>query len=564
MVVTAATAARRDLAWLRRHMPQDAHVVATDVTSAEAVLCVMGPNSRALLEAASGADLSNAAHPFATWREVAIGHASVRAARITYVGELGWELYVATEFARGVFDALMEAGAAFGLKLAGLHALDSCRIEKAYRHWGHDIGDEDSPLEAGLMFAVKLDQAATSSAATRCCAGATRASAGGWCSSCCTIPSRCCTTTSRSGVGDRLLGRTTSAAYGHTLGGAVALGYVSDDIGPVSELVGQAAFEIEIAGRRVPATASLAPMYDPDNAAHPRMNHAPRERTMSNRPSPTLCREPAGRPFAATGAVRVRGAFEHDIDRVFSRHWILAGHASCAAAPGDWFVDEIAAESIIVVRGHDGALRAFANVCRHRGSRICLEPAGHARACWSARTTPGPTIWTARCARRGRCRRDFDKARPRPECGAHRASIEGLVFISLRRRRRCRSRPCVGSHRARRMRPYGWATAKVAHRRDLSAAGELEARRRELPGMLPLHAVASGVFQAARAGAAARADRRPERGDGGAHLRARHRRAGGGSPRCVRPAARRRCSPSATRCTTASRPAARTGRRSRR
>jgi glycine/D-amino acid oxidase-like deaminating enzyme len=134
MIVTAAAAARRDLAWAKRHLAETADVFITDVTSAEAVLCVMGPHSRALLEGVSGADLSNAAHPFGTWREITIGYAQVRAARVAYVGELGWELYVATEFARGMFDALLEAGVSFNLKLAGLHALDSCRIEKAYRH----------------------------------------------------------------------------------------------------------------------------------------------------------------------------------------------------------------------------------------------------------------------------------------------------------------------------------------------------------------------------------------------------------------------------------------------
>ncbi len=264
MVVTAATAARRDLAWLRRHVPADANVTVTDVTSGEAVLCVMGPNSRALLEAVSGADLSNAAHPFATWREIAIGYASVRAARITYVGELGWELYVATEFARGVFDALVEAGGPFGLTLAGLHAFNSCRIEKAYRHWGHDIGDEDSPLEAGLMFAVRLDRGefiGRDALLRRRDAGVTRRLV----QFLLRDPAPLLYHDEPIWVEGRLLGRTTSAAYGHFLGGAVALGYVREEIGPVTDLVDSAGFEIEIAGRRVPATASLAPMYDPNS-----------------------------------------------------------------------------------------------------------------------------------------------------------------------------------------------------------------------------------------------------------------------------------------------------------
>ena len=264
LIVTAGASARRDFGWAKRHLADEADVFLTDVTSGEAVLCVMGPHSRALLQAASGADLSNAAHPFGAWREIGIGYARVRAARVTYVGELGWELYVPTEFARGVFDTLVEAGAPYALKLAGLHALDSCRIEKAYRHWGHDIGEEDTPLEAGLMFAVKLDK-------------------GDFLGRDALLRQR------DSGAKRRLLqfllldpepllyhdepiwadgesvGRTTSGAYGHTLGGAVALGYVRCDQADIVDFVASARFEIEVAGRRFPAKASLAPMYDPDN-----------------------------------------------------------------------------------------------------------------------------------------------------------------------------------------------------------------------------------------------------------------------------------------------------------
>jgi 4-methylaminobutanoate oxidase (formaldehyde-forming) len=264
-VVTAAAHSRRDLTWLRRHIDSDAFAVVTDVTSAEAVMCVMGPNSRALLQAVSGADLSNAAHPFGTWRDIEIGYARLRAARMTYVGELGWELYVPTEFARGVFDALLQAGPGHGLKLAGLHALDSGRIEKAYRHWGHDIGDEDTPLQAGLMFAVKPFKQSPF------------------------IGREALLRQRETGPGRRLLqfllhdpqpllyhdepiwhggamvGRTTSGAYGHHLGGAVALGYVRDDEMRVTDRIAAGGFEIEVAGARFPATASLEPLYDPKN-----------------------------------------------------------------------------------------------------------------------------------------------------------------------------------------------------------------------------------------------------------------------------------------------------------
>ena len=129
-----------------------------DVTSGQAVLGVMGPRARDLLQPLTDADLSNEAFPFATSQVVDLGYARVRASRITYVGELGWELYIPNEFAQGVYDVISEAGGAAGLKLAGYHAMNSLRIEKGYRHWGHDITDEDSPLEAGLGFAVAMDK----------------------------------------------------------------------------------------------------------------------------------------------------------------------------------------------------------------------------------------------------------------------------------------------------------------------------------------------------------------------------------------------------------------------
>ena len=158
LVVTGAAPQTRDMAWLKRHTPDDAHCVAIDITSGLPMIAVMGPKSRALLEKLSGADLSNAAFPFGTSQEIEIGYARVRASRITYVGELGWELYIPAEFAAHVFETLQAAGKEFGLTPAGMHTMNNCRMEKAYRHWGHDIADEDTPLEAGLGFAVAWDK----------------------------------------------------------------------------------------------------------------------------------------------------------------------------------------------------------------------------------------------------------------------------------------------------------------------------------------------------------------------------------------------------------------------
>ncbi len=139
LIVTGAVPQMRDFAWLKKHIPDDAHCVATDITSGLPMMAVMGPKSRALLEELSGADLSNAAFPFGASQEIEIGYARVRASRITYVGELGWELYMPTEFAAHVFETVMAAGEKFGLTPAGMHTMNNCRMEKAYRHWGHDI-----------------------------------------------------------------------------------------------------------------------------------------------------------------------------------------------------------------------------------------------------------------------------------------------------------------------------------------------------------------------------------------------------------------------------------------
>jgi len=230
------------------------------------VLGVMGPRSRALLEKLSGADLSNAAFPFGSSREIEIGYARLRAARITYVGELGWELYVPTEFARNVFDAIMNASEGFGLKLAGMHAMDSCRMEKAYRSWGHDIADEDTPLEAGLMFAVKLDKnvdfIGREALLRQRESGVVKRMA----QFALDDPEPLLYLNEPIWRDGRIVGRITSGAYGHYLGRAVGLGYLHDDLGVDASYVKAGRYEIEVAGVRHAATASLEPLYDPKGA----------------------------------------------------------------------------------------------------------------------------------------------------------------------------------------------------------------------------------------------------------------------------------------------------------
>jgi 4-methylaminobutanoate oxidase (formaldehyde-forming) len=211
----------------------------------------------------SGADLSNEAFPFGSSRELEIGCARVRAARITYVGELGWELYVGSEFACGVFDAILAAGEPFGLRLAGMHAMDSCRMEKAYRSWGHDIADEDTPLEAGLAFAVKLDKNLDFIGREALLRAREMRLTKRLLQFALEDPTPLLYHNEPVYRDGRIVGRTTSGAYGHHLGRAVALGYVHDEAGVDAGYVRSGRFELEVAGRRFAARASLAPMYDP-------------------------------------------------------------------------------------------------------------------------------------------------------------------------------------------------------------------------------------------------------------------------------------------------------------
>jgi 4-methylaminobutanoate oxidase (formaldehyde-forming) len=262
LIVTGASVATHDTAWIRGHLG-DARVVLTDVTSALAVLGVMGPRSRALLARLTGADLDNAAFPFLASREIWLGAAPVRASRVTYVGELGWEIYVPTELAPGVYDALVAAGEDLGLRHAGYHAMDSLRIEKAYRSWGHDLGSEDTPLQAGLGFCVRFDKRAPFIGRDALLAQREQP-----------LRRRLVVFTLedhepllyhnepiwRDGV---LAGRITSGSYGHTLGRAIGLGFVEHADGVSDAFIAGGRWELEIACERFPVRAQLAPPYDP-------------------------------------------------------------------------------------------------------------------------------------------------------------------------------------------------------------------------------------------------------------------------------------------------------------
>ncbi|MGY4298726.1 glycine cleavage system aminomethyltransferase T/glycine/D-amino acid oxidase-like deaminating enzyme [Bradyrhizobium sp. i1.4.4] len=268
LFVTAAMSQARDFTWLRRHTPEGAHVFIRDVTSGLPMLGVMGPNARTLLEQLSGCDFSNSAFPFASSQEIEVGYAKVRASRVTFVGELGWELYVPAEFAAHVFDTIIAAGADHGLSQSGYFALGSMRMEKGYRHWGHDIGPEDSPYQAGLGFAVKLDKS------------------GGFVGRDALLrqkeqgPIRRRLVQFRMVEPDaplvyhqepvwadgRLVGSITSGAYGHRIGASLGMGYVENADGVAASFLAESEFEIEVAGARHKAAAQLAAQYDPSNS----------------------------------------------------------------------------------------------------------------------------------------------------------------------------------------------------------------------------------------------------------------------------------------------------------
>ncbi|AMY00964.1 FAD-dependent oxidoreductase [Mesorhizobium ciceri] len=259
LVVPGATL-QRDLAWLRKHV-DDEFVVVTDVTAAESVLCLMGPDARKLIQKVSPNDFSNEKNPFGTFQEIEIGMGLARAHRVTYVGELGWELYVSTDQAAHVFEVVEEAGVDVGLKLCGLHTLDSCRIEKAFRHFGHDITDEDNVLEAGLGFAVKTakgDFIGRDAVLRKKEAGLSRRLVQFRLKD----PEPLLFHNEAILRDGKIVGPITSGNYGHHLGGAVGLGYVPCE-GESEADVLASSYEIEIAGERFAAEASLKPMYDP-------------------------------------------------------------------------------------------------------------------------------------------------------------------------------------------------------------------------------------------------------------------------------------------------------------
>ncbi len=263
LLVTGAAQVVRDRDWLDRHSEGRAHVSLTDVTSVYSVLAVMGPRARTLLSRVSSQNFSNPAFPYLSHRPIEIGYTIARAARISYVGELGWELYVPTEGARSVRDALYEAGADLGLCDAGTFAQTSLRVEKGYCAWGQDIGPDDTPLEAGMGWAVRLEDPRRFIGREALLEQSSRGTTRRRVLLRADDPEVQLLGLEPILVDGEILGHTTSAAHGHSIGRPVAMGYVRHGERSPRELVAAGRFELEVAGRRCAATASLQPWHDP-------------------------------------------------------------------------------------------------------------------------------------------------------------------------------------------------------------------------------------------------------------------------------------------------------------
>jgi glycine cleavage system aminomethyltransferase T/glycine/D-amino acid oxidase-like deaminating enzyme len=277
LILTGGGVRLRDLTWIGDalaalgDLPGDADAAIADISSAYCGIGVWGPRARDLLQPISEDDLSDAAFPYFTAREIAVGPVPALALRVSYVGELGWEIYTPTEYGSKLWDILWQAGEPLGVIAAGGGAFDSLRLEKGYRLWGADIHTEYNPYEAGLGFAVQLNKG---DFIGRDALRGIQEQAGGQLDR-----QLCCMTLDDPGAvvmgkepilapsdssghgGDQVLGYVTSAAYGYSIGRGIVYGYL-----PVAHATPGTGVEVEYFGRRYPATVAAEPLYDPQNA----------------------------------------------------------------------------------------------------------------------------------------------------------------------------------------------------------------------------------------------------------------------------------------------------------
>src|SRR4051812_16185054 len=257
-IVTGTAFGNHDIGWIRRHLPDDGSVDVADVTSAYACLGLWGPRARDILQPLTTADISNAGLPYMHAAEIAVGHIPCLAVRVTYVGELGWELYCPSEYGSALWDAIWESGSGHGMLAAGYRAIDALRVEKGYRVWGADITPEDAPDEAGVGFAVKPEKGVDFLGRT-----ALTASRNGTAErrlACLVLadPRAVCLGQEPVRVGGEVAGRVTSGGYGFAVEKSIAYAYVPASAAEIGTRV-----EVEVFGEWVAAEVAAEPLWDP-------------------------------------------------------------------------------------------------------------------------------------------------------------------------------------------------------------------------------------------------------------------------------------------------------------
>ncbi len=265
-IVTGTGFATHDFDWITRNIPKGLNCQLFDVTSASAVLSLMGPKARDILASVTRADLSNAAFPFATTQTIGIAGCPVRALRVTYVGELGWELHLPVEYASTVYNVLKKAGRDHGLTNAGYRAIESLRLEKGYRAWGSDIGPDHTPLESGLGWAMKIKGNTPFKGREAIAAQqekGVKKRLAGFVMDDENVVLHGRETIFRNG---KRVGWLTSGGFGYTIGKSIGYGYVRNPDGVSVAFVKDGQYELEVASERLPCTVFLAPLHDPTMA----------------------------------------------------------------------------------------------------------------------------------------------------------------------------------------------------------------------------------------------------------------------------------------------------------
>ena len=259
-IVTGTAFGNHDMAWVRKHLPADGSAQVSDVTSAYACFGIWGPRAREVLAPLTRSDLSNEAFRYMTAQEISIGSVPCLAVRVTYVGELGWELYCPSEYGQALWDSLWAAGREHGIRACGYRAIDALRIEKGYRVWGADMTPEETPDQAGLAFAVKPDKG-DFKGREALLESRTREPGPRLCCLLLADARSVCLGSEPVRIGDRVVGRVTTGSYGYAVERSIAYAYL-----PAASAEAGVSVEVEVFGEWVAAEVAAEPLWDPAGA----------------------------------------------------------------------------------------------------------------------------------------------------------------------------------------------------------------------------------------------------------------------------------------------------------